>query len=452
MSFSSAYRLVNQLAATFRKIGIKPGDTVALDLPANLHLLFAQALFHEAAIGCQLPTGPAQNGNFTCDWLFSDSLTSSTWAKKVVKVDSALLKEVHANSDDFIMPRRYSEPESICRIVFSSGTTGQPKPIALTLEMIENRAAVAPGYWMHTPPFMTLLDLSTVSGFQTFYSSVIHGQTYLVPGSASHNVAQIKRHNVASIKASPWQITELTKELQRTGEELPSLEIIHNVGSTLPARAADAARATTGAKIYNLYGSTECGILTTRFEESNNPFDVGTLVSGAELQIVDELDCKLPDGQIGTIRYKKEFQVQSYLNDANSTEQSYRDGWFYPGDTGFISNEDTLILAGRTSEIINVGGVKIDPAAVDQVAVEISGVLDVAGFGYENELGMIEFALAVVTGENFDSELLIEKLKLEFGPARPQAIVILEEIPRNLMGKPLRSELARQYTEKREKK
>lgn len=431
----------------FRRVGIKPGDTVALDLPANLHLLFAQALFHEAAIGCQLPSGPAQSKSFKSDWLFSDTLSDSPWAMKVITVDSAFLKEVHGNSDDFIMPRRYSGPESVCRIIFSSGTTGQPKPIALTLEMLENRAAVAPEYWMHTPPFMTLLDISTASGFQTFYSSVIQGQTYLVPGTPSHNVSQIKRHNVASIKASPSQIIEMTKELERTGEETPSLEIIHTVGSVLSEKAAGAVRQATGAKIYNLYGSTECGILAKRFEDSNNPFDAGVPVSGAEIQIVDDSDKELPQGEIGTIRYKKSFQVQGYLNDIVATEEAYKDGWFYPGDTGSFSVEGHLILAGRTSELINAGGVKIDPAKVDEVAISLPGVLDVAGFGFENDLGMIDFALAVVPGFGFDSAQLIEKLSLDFGSVRPNVIWAIEKIPRNIMGKPLRAELAKAFSD-----
>jgi long-chain acyl-CoA synthetase len=449
MSYAQAYRLTNQIASWLRSTGIKPGHTVALDMPVNLHLLFSQALFHEAAIGCQLPAGLSDSSSFIADWLISDSLSESHAAVNVITLDSALLKEIHSLTDKFILPLRYENDESICRIVFSSGTTGIPKPVAFSVDMIERRTPIATGFWMKTLPFMSFLDIGTISGFTTFYSSVMNGHTYLVPGNPTHNLQQINEHKVASIKASPSQIAELAREINLSGKEATTLEIIQSVGSILPSQVAKAARKATGAKIYNVYGSTETGVVTIRSEDSDDPFDAGTIVEGAQLQIVDTFDNPLSIGEVGVIRYQRAFQANGYFRDPDASTLAFKDGWFYPGDIGSLSADGQLRLAGRSSEIINAGGVKIDPAKVDEAAMEVTGVQDVAGFGCEDEMGVTQFVIAVVPGIDFDADRLIERLQAEFGSARPSTILTVDEIPRNVMGKPLRSQLATQYLKNR---
>ena len=359
------------------------------------------------------------------------------------------MKEIHSLSDKFILPLRYESDESICRIVFSSGTTGIPKPVAFSVDMIERRTPIATGFWMNTLPFMSLLDIGTISGFTTFYSSVMNGHTYLVPGTPTHNLEQINKHKVTSIKASPSQIAELAREINLSGIETPTLEIIQSVGSILPSQVAKAARKATGAKIYNVYGSTETGVVTIRSEDSDDPFDAGKIVEGARLQIVDTFDNPLSIGEVGVIRYQRAFQANGYFRDPDASTLAFKDGWFYPGDIGSLSADGQLRLAGRSSEIINAGGVKIDPAKVDEAALEVTGVQDVAGFGCEDEMGVTQFVIAVVPGIDFNADRLIEKLQLEFGSARPSTILTVDEIPRNVMGKPLRSQLASQYLKNR---
>ena len=451
MAYGDAFRYAKRLGALLRRVGVRPGDTVALDLPTGLHLLFLEALFHEAAVSCMVPAAGSSEHAFRADWLLSSRAAQSPLAQRTLLVDGAFLRRAEAEPAD-LPAHRFASPDSLCRIMFSSGTTGFPKPIAFTVGMVEFRSVVGPGVWMRNPPFLSLLDLGTVSGFLTFHASVMRGQPYLLPGKAAHNIDQINLHRVASIKASPAQIAELVHELETTRASVPSLRCIQFAGTSLPAKVAKAARRVTGARIGNLYGSTEAGTVTVREEDSDDPFDAGCLVEGSQLQIVDDDDRVLPAGSVGRIRYRRPFQAEGYYRDPEATALWFRDGWFYPGDNGSLGPDGRLTLAGRTSEIVNAGGVKIDPARVDALASTHPGVVDAAGFACEDATGMTEFVLAVVPGEGFDASSLVRALVTAFGSARPSTIVTVEQVPRNPMGKPLRSELARLYAESRRRR
>ncbi|MFO1539410.1 MAG: class I adenylate-forming enzyme family protein [Chloroflexota bacterium] len=444
MTYGEAADAARRIAGELREIGVRPGDTVALDLPGGLHLVVLEALFHEAAIGWQQAPGASGADRLVPDWLITTTVRPATGARRTIVVDAPFLRRVGARSTA-IEPQAYPSPQAICRIVFSSGTTGYPKPVAFSIEMIEYRAVCAAGFWMRTPPFLSLLDVGTVSGFQAFYAAVMRGETYLVPGDPNHNVALIDLHEVASIKASPAQVAGLVDALATEGTKVPSLRIIQFAGSILPAPVAAAARRLTGAAIHNLYGSTETGTVAARYEDSDDPFDAGFVTEGTAVEIVDDADRVLPAGATGTIRYRRPLQATEYFRDPEASARVFRDGWFYPGDLGTLAADGRLRLAGRASEIVNAGGVKVDPARVDAAAAGLPGIRDAAAFAFVNRVGLMEVALAIVTGPTFDAATVVRRLRAELGSAAPSVLFTIDAIPRNRMGKPLRHELAALY-------
>ncbi len=444
LTYGQAATAARQVAGELRALGVRPGDVVALELPAVLHLVFLEALFHEAAVGCQVASVPGDRRRLIADWIFTTETGTSPAARRTVTVDAAFLRRTQARSTE-IAPHAYASPQSICRIVFSSGTTGYPKPVAFTVEMIEYRAVCAAGFWMRTPPFLSLLDIGTVSGFQAFYASVMRGEPYLVPGDPNHNVALMDLHAVASIKASPAQIAALIDALATEGTKVPALRVIQFAGSILPAPVAAAARRITGAEIHNLYGSTETGTVATRYEDSDDPFDAGYVADGAEVRIVDADGRPVPAGTTGVIQYRRPLQATEYFRDPEATARAFRDGWFLPGDLGTLSSDGRLRLEGRASEIVNAGGVKIDPARLDAAVTGLPGIRDAAGFAVVNRLGLTEIALAVVPGAGFDAEALVRRLRANLGSAAPTVLFTVDAIPRNRLGKPLRHEIAARY-------
>jgi acyl-CoA synthetase (AMP-forming)/AMP-acid ligase II len=137
--------------------------------------------------------------------------------------------------------------------------------------------------------------------------------------------------------------------------------------------------------------------------------------------------------------------VDRYLGDPGATARSFKDGWFYPGDMGLIRPDGGLTLAGRDSELLNAGGVKVDPNRLDHFALQWAGVQDACSFEYETASGVNGVGIALVTEEDLDVAALVADLKSEFSTAAPTLVARVDAIPKTRNGKPMRRQLAETY-------
>jgi long-chain acyl-CoA synthetase len=171
------------------------------------------------------------------------------------------------------------------------------------------------------------------------------------------------------------------------------------------------------------------------------------VMPGSNIEVVDEQDQLVPEGVAGRIRQRSLGMAGGYLGDPAATERAFRDGWFYSGDLGFIRPDGGLTLTGRESEVLNAGGVKVDPNRLDQFALTNPAVLDACSFDYATASGIRQIGIALVAEDGLDVEALIAELAGEFGAASPKLVARVDTIPRTVTGKPLRRELAERYRE-----
>jgi acyl-coenzyme A synthetase/AMP-(fatty) acid ligase len=446
MTNAEAVVSVKKLAYEMRRLGVKAGDVVALALPDQLSILFTEAVYHEAAISVVLPEKYSADGVFQIDWVFCRETPVPQGGAQVVVVDSRFLQLVDQNPYG-ISPS--NEPIETLRIVLTSGTTGTPNPIALGREM-EQAMEVAVDIWFRGGPYLILMDTGTAWGFGELYLSVKGGTPYLCPGGASlEAIVRIAAENsVKSLKGSPAQIAAVVDELERQQRTLPSVETIFMGGTVVaPGLTSRLHQVTEGCMVFSNYGSTEAGGATIRSYETDDPFDAGHVMPGSSLEIVDEDDRALPDGDVGRIRYKSPGMVHAYLGNPEASSRAFKDGWFYPGDLGFVRPDRGLTLTGRESELLNAGGVKIDPFRIDHFAIRSPKVIDACSFGYETASGLLQIGLALVTDDDFDVDVLLAELAAEFGSTSPKLIARVDAIPRTAAGKPLRRALAERYKE-----
>lgn len=436
-----------KIAYEMRRLGVKAGDVVALDLPDMLSILFTEAVYHEGGVSTVLPDGFVADGAFRVDWIFSRKTPTPQKDAHVVVVDSRFLRQVDQNPYG-ISPSE--APVNTLRIVLSSGTTGTPKAIAMGRDMeVAMDAALAS--WARGGPHLVLMDIGSARGIGELYLSVKGGRPFLSVGGASPAaIARIAAQNsVRSVKGSPAQLAGLVEELEATERTLPSIEKVFFSGTSMPPGLASRIRRVTGGcTVFSNYGSTEAGGTAVREYNSEDPFDAGRISPGTRVEIVDENDAVLPDGEQGRIRVKSPGMAQEYLGNPEATRLSFKDGWFYPGDLGVVRPEDKgLTLAGRESEVINAGGVKIDPTRLEHFTLQFNGVTDACSFGYETSSGVLQIGIALVVEDDIDVQALISALKLEFGSAAPMLIARVDTIPRTATGKPLRRTLAERYKE-----
>ena len=434
---------VKKLAYELRRLGVMAGQVVALDLPDALNILFTEAIYHEAAISTVVPNGYA--GGVPIAWLFTTRSMKLDGATAVT-VDSRFLQRVDQNPYGI---RPSEEQLDTLRIVFSSGTTGTPKAIALTHKaLLPFEHALET--WFEGDPFLVLMDMGTPWGFGGFFLAAQGGKPYLSVGGADPaTIVRIAADNaVTSIKGSPAQIAGFVAEAEAQRATLPSVETVYVGGTVMPTGVAQRMRAVAdGCRIYSQYGATETGIATGRLYETDDPSDAGQLMQGARVEVVDDNDVVLPVGSPGRVRHQTPGMVDGYVGDPGASALAFRDGWFYPGDLGFFRPDGGLTLTGRESEMLNAGGVKVDPNRLDGFALDDVKVIDAASFDYATASGIHEIGLALVTEDDIDVQALLARLKAEFGTAAPQLVARVPEIPRNAMGKPMRRTLAERFSE-----
>ena len=131
-----------------------------------------------------------------------------------------------------------------------------------------------------------------------------------------------------------------------------------------------------------------------------------------------------------------------YVGQPEASAGVFRDGWFYPGDYGYVTQEGLLVVAGRLETRLNVGGDKINSESVEEVLTAFPGVNDAAVVTVPNVLG-IEDVYALIQADGvLDNELLRAHCQAKLGDSFvPVRFIVVERIPRSESGKIQRGEL-----------
>jgi acyl-coenzyme A synthetase/AMP-(fatty) acid ligase len=433
-SFLQMSEISKSLASKFHSEGVKPRQIVSTFLPPDLDWLTTLAIFHEAAVPVSL-WGVGTVTNMNVSWFIGTNYHNSVPKQQTIILDGAPLKP--GLSDKTRRQRTlYARPDKPMRYVMTSGTTGSPKAVTFTGDNIEGRMDHLDSYWADERPELNFMGLSTTGGFFTALAALKHGYPYMA--EVAVNLSALKRamdYQVKVLAGSPAQIGHALKLIREHNLQLPSLVEVRVAGSLPSQKLVSAIHESLGVPIKSVYGSTEGGgVAMVLLEPGDNTSDVGNLVSGIELEI--ETDA----GTSGKIRYRGRGVSSGYL-ESSSKDESFMDGWFYPGDRGHISDNGHVILEGRSDEIMNVGGTKLNPEKVEELAKEYIGVIDAAVCLIERQAGIEEVAISVVGNPGVDLRGLDQMLRTKLPIGHPTVFTTSRQIPRNRMGKIVRDEL-----------
>ncbi len=201
-----------------------------------------------------------------------------------------------------------------------------------------------------------------------------------------------------------------------------------------------AARERLTTDIRSGYGATEAHLAAVTPLDTVEDLVWHRLVEGCELQLVDDLDRPVPQGEVGIIRLRPT-RVDAYLDDAEGTRAFFRDGFFYPGDLGVMRRDGRLSLQGRVTDVVNVLGDKLGALPIERTLQERLDAAAVCVFSAPGAAGD-EMHVAIQPTRPFSRAELEEALRA----AMPQAttgvrVHKVDSFPRNDMGKIVRSEL-----------
>jgi acyl-coenzyme A synthetase/AMP-(fatty) acid ligase len=319
-------------------------------------------------------------------------------------------------------------------IFFTSGTTGLPKKFVQSRRGLDEHVAMRFTADATRQSVLIVPRLASSFGFNRTCEILHSGKTVCYAPTPEAMLQLIALFQIDTMVASPQQALALAafKEL-RPDLPVDSLQTIILGGATLGREGVRRIRATLCRTVINSYSSTEggCAALAPLDLIEGIPGAVGFVAPWAEIEIVDHAGNPMLNGQDGVIRYRTPRFLANVSPNGNVADQ-----WFYPGDMGHLTDDGVLCLAGRTSDVINIGGSKVSARLIEEAIEAMEGVREAAACGVQDAAGMEQLWVAVVANGSVDSATLKAKARAhpDVGENLSELFVV-SELPRGVLGK-----------------
>lgn len=448
--------LVAVMAGYLRQAGVKPGQVVAVTMALHpLQLICTLALSQIGAVMLPLHRAvPADRRllaaqRFGARWVISGRDEMRLPGLPFLSVATLNFDGSAVAPDYEAFP---TEAETPFRIALSSGTSGDPKGVLLTHGMRARRGRhLAEG--MGRDARVMSMDLNFAIGYAPTMAALTAGACLVLPHSFAPGelLQTMIRQQVTHVAMSPAQAREIASAVADSvsAPQCPSLVNLRIVGGSLTPRLhADLQRKLT-PNVFTGYGATELGSIAIATPDMlrEHPSTVGLVRPWVELEIVDEHDRVLPAGSVGSIRTRSEDQVSGYYLDEARSRRHFRDGWFYSGDRGRLSADGLLFIEGRNDEVLNVGGLKINPEDTEATLFAHAAVKEAGAFLLRGASGQDTLAVALVLTDPARLPDVQAHARTHLGPLAPKHYFLADALPRTMTGKLRRSELSERYAQ-----
>jgi long-chain acyl-CoA synthetase len=442
ISYQALDWAIDVIGRRLLEMGVGPGNTVALRLRDGFQyfvLSLACARFGAAGAPSHLPAQYvdlciADAGTPLIGEVRTQFVDALWW--QLPPVDPAVPPlEIHRDS------------AATFHIFSSSGTTGVPKFIALSHDAIAER--IFRKWLAYRLPDGAATLCFVGAGMYYGYNSSLRvlwtGGQLVLTTRIDTIVPLIEKHRVRALVLAPNSLESIVAPRPAHATPLPSLQVVEVGGSMLPMRLYQAARQKLCKNIISSYGAMEVGAIASAPMErlAGIPGALGFLHPGIEVEAVDANDVPVPPGTDGILRVRTRTSAGAYLGDPALSDRVFRNGWTYLGDTGAVSREGLVTLAGRVGEIINSGGNKVSPQAIEDVLLALPWVREAAAFGMPDGLGVTRVWAAIVPNGDVDSEMTHAHCRQQLQDRAPAWIMQIAALPRNANGKVVREELKR---------
>jgi len=473
ITYGQLNRGANRLAATLRASGIAAGDRVALYLPNVPE--FAVVYYAAQKLGAIPVTVNAILKTEEVRYLLDDSGAAMVFTMgeltRYVAADCAALR-LRVVVDDAAIPdgwvglhdllERGSEsfdsvqraPEDVAALLYSSGTTGFPKGVALTQHNIHSNIALPPKskYSDYRPDdrLAAFLPLFHVYGQNYIMNAaILAGATIvLFPRFVPDVVLRaIGDERITHFFAVPTIYIGLLG-MDLSAYDLSSLRYEMSAAATMPEEISRRWTERFGRRVYEGYGLTECSPFACYNDPEQHRFgSVGRAVDGFELKIFDESDRELARGEQGEIVIRGDGVMQGYWNRPADSKAALRGGWLHTGDVGRMDQDGYVYITDRVKDMINVSGFKVWPAEVEQYLYKMPGVQEVAVYGIPAAPQGEQVAAAVVLrpGATLSADDIIAYCRENIAAYKvPARVDLVAELPKSPSGKILKRVLRQQ--------
>lgn len=341
--------------------------------------------------------------------------------------------------------------EDPCAIYFTAGSTGQPKGIVRSNQSVVWGLGMLARTLSSEDILLARAPMAHTGGSLTGpFAILIAGGSLIIPSNTSVECVmdEVQKHKVTHLYVHPTIFAKkMLHYLDENDCNLNHIKKLQWTAGHLPESVRNEIfRRFPKIPFEMTYGMTEASniasfeYLPNDHSRSINASCVGYPLPGAGIRIVNDEGIEMPCEGTGNVEIFTPTAFTCYLGDVDSSQQAItQDGWFHTGDTGHLDESGALHLDGRTREIINTGGMSVQPAEVENAIAEHDQVIDVIVFGMPHpEWDEAITAVITVKDSNHPSikiDLMAFCRQKLAAYKLPKNIFISPELPRNASGK-----------------
>jgi acyl-CoA synthetase (AMP-forming)/AMP-acid ligase II len=361
-----------------------------------------------------------------------------------------------ASSTPCSVPITYHDP---CGLYFTSGTTGQPKPILLTHKNMLCACITENHHHFQTrrDNFILIPPLyHTGAKMHWFGSFIVGGKAVILKGVTPEYILETIHEEKGTIifLLVPWAQDILLKidsgEIKLKDYDLKQWRLMHIGAQPVPPSLVKHWKEYFPNMAYDTnYGlseSTGPGCVHLGIENEHKVGAIGLPGFNWEARIVDEEGRDVRQGEVGELVVRGDGVMKEYYKNPEATAKTIRNGWLYTGDMARKDEEGFIYLVDRKKDLIICGGENVFPVEVEDFLHTLPGVKDVAAIGFPDErLGeIVGVIIEVVPGKTLTEEEVLRFCERLPKYKRPRK-VIFGEVPRNPTGKIEKPKLRKKY-------
>lgn len=402
--------------------------------------------------------GDAAPAVFVCRPESADALRAAARTARVRSVltldatGGGSLLDAAADRDPHF-PTAEARPEDLAVLVYTSGTTGRSKGAMVTHGNLAANGKALVDAWGFTVSDVLLhaLPMFHIHGlFIATHCVLLAGASMLFHSrfEARRVLRDLPRATV--LMGVPTFYTRLLAEEDFTASAAANVRLFVSGSAPLLLETFTAFEARTGQRILERYGMSESGIITS------NPLDgerrggtVGKPLREVQVRIADGDDRLLEQGEVGGVQIRGPSVFKGYWNLPEKTREEFTaDGWFRTGDVGCVDRDGYLSIVGRAKDLIITGGYNVYPKEIELELDALPGVMESAVIGVPHpDFGEAVTAVVVASAAaRPDEAALIAALKTRLaGYKVPKRVVVVDDLPRNAMGKVQKNVLRERY-------
>lgn len=347
-------------------------------------------------------------------------------------------------------------PDDLAVILYTSGTTGRSKGAMLSHQNMVSNARVLHAYWgwCSDDVLLHMLPIFHVHGlFVAAHGALLAGarMIWLPRFDLDQAIRYLSESTV--MMGVPTFYVRLLSDPRFNRDLCAGMRLFVSGSAPLLTDTFESFQARSGHTILERYGMSETVMLTSNpYRPADGPRLGGTVgcpLPGVSVRVVDDNLQPVPAGDIGNIQVKGDNVFSGYWRMPEKTKEEFTpDGWFRTGDMGRWNDLGYLVIVGRSKDLIISGGFNIYPKEIETLIDDMQGVAESAVVGVPHaDFGEAVVAIVVpAQGATLDATQIQATLKSSIANFKvPKKVHVVQELPRNTMGKVQKNVLRDQY-------